>query len=136
VVRDEIKLHLTEKNPGDEHMLPFHYFDIVRTDAVVGKVSLRFGNNFHSYYNGHVGFEIYPEYRGNNYAFQAVTQILDVAKKHGMDEIYLTCKQSNAASRRIFDKLGAEFIEVVKIPPECFFYRDGIEEYTIYRLPI
>jgi len=134
--RDEIELRLIEENPGDEEMLPFHYFDIVRASVTVGKISLRFGNNFHSYYNGHVGFEIFPEYQGNNYAFQAVTQILDIAKNNGINELYFTCKQSNDASRRIFEKLKAEFIEIVEIPENCFFYREGIEDYAIYRLQL
>ena len=136
--QDEIELRLIEKNPGDGEMLPFHYYDItiVRTDVTVGKISLRFGNNFHSYYNGHVGFEIFPEYQGNNYAFQAATQILDIAKKHALYELHLTCKQSNSASRRIFEKLTANFIEIVKIPKNCFFYREGIEDYAIYRLTL
>lgn len=130
----KLTLRLIEENPGDEKILPFHYFDIMRSDVVVGKISLRFGDNFHSYYNGHIGFEIFPEYRGNNYAFQAVTLILVIAKKHGMNKIYLTCTQSNMTSKRIFEKLNAVFIENAKIPKECFFYRDGIEDYSIYCL--
>ena len=134
--QDLIKLRLIEENLGDEEILPFHYFDIVCAGITVGKISLRFGDNFHSYYNGHVGFEIFQEYTGNNYAFQATLLILDVAKKHGMSRLYLTCKQSNMASKRIFEKLGADFIEVTKIPENCFFYWDGIEDYAIYRLKL
>jgi len=133
---NELSLHLIEENPGDEEMLPFHYFNIIRKEEIIGKISIRFGNNSHSYYNGHVGFEIFPKHRGNNYAFQAVTLILKIAKKHGMNEIYLTCKQSNTASRKIFEKLRATLVEIAKIPRNCFFYRDGIEDYAIYRLQL
>ena len=131
-----IKLSLVEKNPGNNEMLPFHYFDILKQDTVVGKISLRFGNNFHSYYNGHVGFEIFPEYQGNNYAFQGLKLVVDIAKQHEINELYLTCKQSNIASRKIFEKIGANLLEIAKIPESCFFYRAGIEDYAIYRLQL
>ncbi|MCL2415312.1 MAG: GNAT family N-acetyltransferase [Defluviitaleaceae bacterium] len=130
----KVELRLTENNPGNKEMLPFHYFDIIREDTIIGKISLRFGDNFHSYYNGHIGYEIFPKFRGNGYAFQAVMLVLDTAKKHSINKIYLTCKESNMASKRIFEKLGAEFIENTEIPKECFFYHDGIEKYSIYRL--
>jgi len=131
-----IELRLIEERPPAGDMLPFCYYDIISAGVAVGKISIRFGHNFHSYYNGHVGFEIFPEFRGNGYALQAARLVLGVAKARGMQEIYLTCKQSNTASRRIFETLGAAFVEVAKIPEACFFYRAGIEDYAVYRLMI
>ena len=54
-------LKITQKYSGDDEMIPFHYYDIIRkTDRVtVGKISIRSGNNFHSYYNGHIGYEVF-----------------------------------------------------------------------------
>jgi len=132
----DISLQLIEENPGNGEILPFHYFDIMRGDVCVGKISLRFGDNFSSYYNGHVGFEVFPEYRGNNYAYRAMLLLLDIAKTHGINQIYLTCKKSNNASRRIFEKLNATFIEETPIPRECFFYRPGIEDHVVYSLTL
>ena len=133
----DISLQLIEKYPGDEVILPFYYFDIIKKPEIhLGKISIRFGDSFQSYYNGHVGFEIFEEFRGNNYAYQATLLILDKAKSEGMNRLYLTCKESNGASRRIFEKLGANFIEITAIPTECFFYRHGIEDYAIYMLSL
>ena len=55
------ELDITQKYSGDDEMIPFHYYDIIRkTDRVtVGKISIRSGNNFHSYYNGHIGYEVF-----------------------------------------------------------------------------
>jgi len=131
----DICLQLIEKYPGDEVILPFYYFDIMKKPEIhIGKISIRIGDNFHSYYNGHVGFEIFEKFRGNNYAYQATLLILDIAKSEGMNRLYLTCTESNGASRRIFEKLGADFVEIATIPKECFFYKDGIEDYAIYML--
>ena len=127
-----IWLKLIENNSGNGDILPFHYYDIMHNNTPVGKISLRFGNNFHSYYNGHVGFEVYPAHRGCNFAYEACVLVLEIAKEHGIDSLYLTCAQSNKASRRIFEKLGADYVETAAIPQECFFYRNGIEDYAIY----
>ena len=132
----KIRLDLIEQNSGNDAMLPFDYYNIIAGDIPVGKISIRYGDNFHSYYNGHIGFEVFESHRGSNYAYSASIIVLGIAKNKGISKIFLTCRESDTASKRIFDKLGASFIEVVKIPIECFFYYDGIEDYAIYRLEL
>ncbi|MFT3952201.1 MAG: GNAT family N-acetyltransferase [Oscillospiraceae bacterium] len=134
---DKVILKIIEKNKGNNEIVPFYYYDIYNCDDVhVGKISIRIGNNLHSYYNGHIGYEIFDEYRGNHYSYEAVRLILPVAKAHKMPELFLTCTQSNTASIKIIEKLGGIKKEVVKIPKECFFYREGIEDYCIYNLSL
>jgi predicted acetyltransferase len=139
VLKDsKITLKITRKHIGDSILLPFYYFDIFdENNNPIGKISIRIGNNFHSYYNGHVGFEINENFRGNNYSLLASKLVLSIAQEaHGMKQLYLTCAISNKASRRIIEKLGANLLEVTKIPKECFFWREGIEEYCIYVLEL
>ena len=47
---DELILKITQKYSGDNKMIPFYYYDILRKSdsATVGKISIRIGNNFHS----------------------------------------------------------------------------------------
>ncbi len=66
--QDEVTLKILEKNPGDEIMLPFYYYNIWVDNIIVGKISIRIGSNYHSYYNGNIGYGIEEEYRGNGYA--------------------------------------------------------------------
>ena len=134
---DKVILKIIEKNDGNNELLPFYYYNIYNLENIhVGKISIRIGHNFHSYYNGHLGYEIFDEYRGNYYSYKAARQLFQIAKAHQMSELFLTCAQSNAASIKIIEKLGAIKKEVVKIPEECFFYRDGIEDYCIYTLSL
>ena len=102
----------------------------------VGKISIRIGSNFHSYYNGNIGYEIFSEYRGNHYSCEAVKLLFKVAKAHKMPELIITCAQSNAASIKIIERLEGINKKIVKIPKECFFYYDKIEDYCIYTLPL
>lgn len=135
---DELILTITQKYGGDDEMILFYYYDIIRkTDSVtVGKISIRIGNNFHSYYNGHIGYEVFKEYRGNGYAYRASLMVLDVARFHGMDFIYLTCDESNVASYKTIEKLGAELVEICSVPRKYFGWREGMERQRVYRLEV
>lgn len=129
-----MKLEIIEKFEGDDAMLPFYYWNILVDNVEVGKISLRIGKNFHSYYNGNIGYEINKEFRGNNYAYKACLMILPIAKIHNMTDLILSCSESNVASYKTIEKLGAKLIEIVEIPKEYFAYREGMERQRIYRL--
>ena len=132
-----ITLRLIEKNPGNSEIPPYYYYDIFAPSGEhAGKISIRIGDNAHSYYNGHIGYEIDAAHRGEAYALRACKQVLPVAKAHGMQRLYLTCGISNAASRKTIERLGAELAEIAAIPESCFFWRPGIEHYCIYRLAL
>lgn len=135
---DELILKVTQKYSGDDEMIPFYYYDIIRkSDSVtVGKISVRIGNNFHSYYNGHIGYEVFKEYRGDDYAYKASLIVLDVARFHDMEFIYLTCDESNTASYKTIEKLGAELVEICDVPREYFGWREGMERQRVYRLKL
>ncbi|MBO5462961.1 MAG: GNAT family N-acetyltransferase [Clostridia bacterium] len=130
----EITLRISQKYQGDDELLPFYYYDICVGDTPIGKISIRIGNNYHSYYNGHIGYEIDKENRGNNYAYKACKLVLQVAKAHSMRELILTCDESNIASYKTIEKLGAELIEIVKPPKDYFAYREDMEKQRIYKL--
>lgn len=130
----EISLKISQKYQGDDELLPFYYYDICVDDTAIGKISVRIGNNYHSYYNGNIGYEIDKEYRGNNYAYKACKLVLQVAKAHGMIELILTCDESNIASYKTIEKLGADLIEIVKPPKDYFAYREDMEKQRIYKL--
>lgn len=60
IENNELILKITQKYSGDNEMIPFYYYDIIRKvdNVTVGKISIRISNNFHSYYNGHIGYEV------------------------------------------------------------------------------
>ena len=133
---NEITLEISQKYQGDDELLPFYYYDIYVDETVVGKISIRIGKNYHSYYNGNIGYEIDKEYRGSNYAYKASKLVLQVAKAHNMSELILTCDESNNASYKTIEKLGAELIEIVKPPKDYFAYREDMEKQRIYKLSL
>lgn len=132
----EIELRISQKYQGDDELLPFYYYDIFVNYTLIGKISIRIGSNYHSYYNGNIGYEIDKEYRGNNYAYKACKLVLQVAKAHDTSELILTCDESNIASYKTIEKLGAELIETSKPPEDYFAYRENMEKQRIYKLHI
>lgn len=132
----EITLNISRKYQGDDELLPFYYYDVCIGNIAIGKISVRIGSNYHSYYNGNIGYEIDKEYRGSNYAYKACKLVLQVAKSHGMNELILTCDESNIASYKTIEKLKAELIEIAKPPKDYFAYREDMEKQRIYRLPL
>ena len=51
-------LQISEKVPAGPDGLPFYFYDILTGGQPVGKISIRVGGNFHTYYNGNIGYEV------------------------------------------------------------------------------
>ena len=135
---NDMELKLIEFNPGNDVEIPFYWYEIIpkEVNKPVGKISIRLGNNYHSYYNGHIGYEVDEEYRGHGYSFQAAKLVLLVAKAYGMEYIYLVCDEDNEASYKTIEKLGAKLEEVVIPPKDYFGWYEGIPVQRIYKLEL
>ena len=135
---ENIELRLIATYEGEDGALPFYWWNIIlKPDNVaVGKISFRIGHNYHSYYNGNIGYEIDEKYRGNHYALMACQLALKAARYHKMEKIFLTCDYDNAASYKTIEKLGADLVEEVLPPKDYIFYYEGMEIHRIYELKI
>ena len=133
---DGIELRLINTYEGKDGALPFYWWDIVlkSNNTPVGKISFRIGHNYHSYYNGNIGYEIDEAYRGNYYALSACRLALRAARSHNMKKIFITCESDNVPSYKTIEKLGASLIEEVRPPKDWIYYYEGIEKFRIYEL--
>ncbi|MBP3520625.1 MAG: GNAT family N-acetyltransferase [Oscillospiraceae bacterium] len=132
----EVTLWVMEKKEAGRVELPFYYYDICVRGVPVGKISIRIGDNFHTYYNGHIGYEVDEPYRGHGYAGRAARMVLEVARHHGMKFLYITCDEDNLASARTIEGLGARLLEICEVPREYFAWYEGIPRHRIYRLEL
>lgn len=138
-LEDELlELKLIDIYDGNENQLPFYWWEIIPKNlgVPVGKISFRIGFNYHTYYNGNVGYEIDEGYRGNNYAAKACKLLIEIAKYYKMDFIYFTCDYENIASYKTIEKLGAKLIEEVKPPADYIYYYENIPVHKIYKLEV
>ena len=133
-----LDLDLIETDDGDEKIIPFYYWNIIlkSTGKNIGCISLRIGHNYHSYYNGNVGYEIEEPFRGHHYAYYACRMLEPVARYHSMDHLIYSCDFDNTASYKTMERLGARLLETVDMPKDYVFYYDGIAPHRIYRLDL
>ena len=133
---DIVSLRLLETVEGNRDELPFYWRSIVEnaTGANIGKISLRLGHNYHSYWNGDVGYEVDEPYRGNHYAAIALKLVLPIAKAHGMDHLFVSCDENNAASYRTIERCGGKLLEISYPPEDWIYYRPGLPLKRIYRI--
>lgn len=131
-----VTLQLLEQHPADGPVQPFYWYQILEGETPVGKISLRLGLNRHTYYNGHIGYEIDPPSRGRHLAFHACQALLPLARFHGMKELLLTCREHNVPSYRTIERLGGELLEVCSPPEDYAWYRPDLGRCRIYQLTV
>ncbi len=133
----KIDLRIKEKLPKQGNYLPTYVWDVYQEDNLVGSINLRIGYNENIYYGGNIGYEIVESYRCQGFAKEAVKMILPVAKKHSIDELYISCNPENIASQKVINSLpNCIFIEKASLPPHNDGYLKGERKKLIYKVKI
>lgn len=122
-----LRLYKTADKNIKEGYVPAYHFKIVRCadDTEVGLCDLRIGHNDNTKYGGNIGYEVYKSFRGNRYSLKACKLLFLLAKKHGMDEVIITCSPENIASRKTCEYCGAELVGIVDVPQWHKMYKSG-----------
>jgi predicted acetyltransferase len=138
VLRDgDLRIELIDFVPHVVHKVPTYHFRMVHGDPAeeLGRINLRAGDTRHiEQYAGHVGYAVHEAHRGHRYASRALRLLLPVARRLGIDPLWITCDPENAASRRSLALAGAQFVEVVDVPTDCVIHRSGHPKKCRYRL--
>ena len=138
LVNDEIELRLQKTVDGsaEKGWLPAYHFAICdKHDREMGVCDLRIGHNMNTYYGGNIGYRIYEEFRGRHYAGKACLLLFELAKKHNMDHLIITCNPDNYASKRTCEYVGGHLVEVVSLPKDNDMrIEDGETEKCIYKI--
>src|SRR5579883_1343019 len=119
------------------HKVPAYAFRLVHreTGEDMGHLNLRVGRTPHvERYAGNIGYSVHEPFRGHRYAMRAVQLMVPVARRLGIDPIWITCDPENGASRRTLELAGAEFVEIVDVPPDCGIYKSNHPRKCRYRL--
>lgn len=103
-----------------------------KDNSLVGFIDLRIGYNENVFYGGHIGYGIDKLYRGNAYAKKASKLLLEVAKKHQMDILFISADVNNIASRKTIENLDFETLGVFSLPPYNEMYLLGDKKKVIY----
>jgi predicted acetyltransferase len=122
LIDGDLTLRLAGTTPADHErgFDPAYQFEMVAaTSAVVmGTINLRVGHSQHlRLYRGHIGFGVLEPFRGHRLALRSCRLLAGLAHHHSLLPVWLTCDERNLASQRTLEALGAEFVEIRRMPP-------------------
>lgn len=133
---DEIQLLLEKAVDGDDEKgwVPAYHFAICDMHGTkMGVCDLRIGHNEKLYYGGNIGYRIEEEYRGHHYAGKACLLLFELARRHDLEYVIITCNPDNYASRKTCEYAGGKLIEIVEVPAGNDMRERGEIEKCVYR---
>lgn len=133
---DEISLVLKKTAEADDKRgwVPAYYFSICDKYGVkIGDCDLRAGHNENTYYGGNIAYAVDEKYRGNHYAGKACLFLFELAKKHGLKYLIITCDPCNYASRKTCEYVGCKLIEIADLPEDNDMRMLGDTQKCIFR---
>lgn len=136
---DEIYLRLSNTSEAipERDFVPSYTFDICLPDGTaIGGCNLRIGHNARTYVGGNIGYHIDEPYRGHRYAAKACKLLFELARRHGMDHMFITCVPDNVASARTCELAGGQFVEIAPIPEDDDMYLQGKRQVKVYRFEL
>jgi tagatose 1,6-diphosphate aldolase len=126
--------------PSSDMSPAYHFWMHLRNNSelpIAGGLNLRIGHQFELVmYHGQIGYHVYPPLRGNHYAERACRLLLPLARRHGIDPVWITCNPDNFASRRTCERLGGKLVEIVPVPAENPLFARGEIEKCRYRIDL
>ena len=134
---DELSLILVSFAPHRTHQVLTYHFQMAHSASgqEIGQINLRSQTNITiERYAGHIGYSVHEAFRSHRYAARSVALILPFARELGIAPLWITCDPENTASRRSCEIAGAEFVEIVDIPPDYAGYAFGQRQKCRYRL--
>ncbi len=137
---DSLELHLRRRQPAvpAKSYVPAYVFQMrhPETKQVMGGISLRVGNTEPIFYGGHIGYRVEPSFRGQRFAARSCRLLLPLARRHGLNPVWITCNPENIASRRTCEILGARLVETVDVPEYSEIYLRGELRKCRYRIDL
>ncbi|MGD0464823.1 MAG: GNAT family N-acetyltransferase [Tepidisphaeraceae bacterium] len=128
------------ENPA-KGLVPECHFWMRVTDRpefpIAGGIGLRIASTYDTVmYSGHVGYHVYPPARGRHYAERACRMLLPLARRYGINPLWITCNPDNYASRRTCERLGGKLVEIVPVPVQHALYQRGETKKCRYRIDL
>lgn len=136
---DEIQLILERAANGDDAKgwVPAYHFAICDLKGTkMGVCDLRIGHNENLYYGGNIGYRIEEEYRGHHYAGKACLLLFELAKKHDLGYVIITCDPDNLPSRKTCEYAGGKLLEIADLPEHNDMRARGETEKCIFRFAL
>jgi len=137
----ELELVLVATYPGNPShgVVPSYKFEmgLAGKNVKMGRIGLRIGWTEHiTKYTGHIGYNVFPEYRGHRYAARSCVLLFPLARAHSINPLWVTCNPDNIASRRTCELVGGVLVDTVELPGDREMFRRGERLKCRYRVDL
>ena len=96
--------------------VPEYWYWLVDDNEYIGSLRIRTElNEFLKEYGGHVGYDVRGSQRRKGYATQMLALGIPYLKELGLEKVFITCDESNTASRKVIESNGGVLQDVVKL---------------------
>ncbi len=140
LIDDELELILVKKIAAQPQKKYFPMYDFemqnIETREKMGYINLRIGYNEGIKYGGHIGYGVDEKFRGKRLASRSSTLLFPLAKRHGINPLWITCNPENTASRRTCENAGGKLVEIVDLPKDNDQYKRGERKKCLYRFDL
>ncbi len=133
---NEIQLVLEKTVEGNQAKgwVPAYHFAICDNKGIkMGVCDLRIGHNDKLYYGGNIGYNIDVAYRGNHYAGKACLLLFELARKHNLEYVIITCNPENIASRKTCEYTGGKLLEMKELPEDSDMRDRGETQKCVFK---
>jgi predicted acetyltransferase len=127
----------------EKGMVPaYHYWMRLRPEfgpsvAIAGGIALRVSHTRNlEMYLGQVGYIVHPPARGHRYAQRALQLLFPLARRMGLNPLWVTCNPDNIASRLTCERAGGKWVEIVTLPPDHALHAKGERLKCRYRFDL
>lgn len=137
----DLSLRILSTNPIDpikNYVATYRFGMFLRGQKrAVGSIELRLGEHeFLILYGGQIGYAVHPDHQGQGLAARSLVLLLPLARRHGFEQLWITCDPDNFASRRSCERAGAVLQEIVDLPATHELYLRGSRQKCRYLLTL
>jgi Predicted acetyltransferase len=130
-----MELKVMERVKGvPKRFAPYVLYSLLVDGEEVGRLILRDGSDKECYYEGHIGYTIFEEYRGHHYAYEGCLLLREFIDR---DHVLITTDPNNIPSQKTIQKLGCKYIETKEIPKDVrkfFTNEERVKDIYIWNL--